>query len=95
MDPDTKLAAERIYLIWLLIVRGPDADRRANLLMHLAVEGSLLDAYSHAGLSSAPLRGSIAAEGLPRIAKNLNRKALAFLRLASMRLMLRKFCNPT
>jgi transposase len=33
-----------------------------------------------------------------RLAKdweNLNRKALAFLRLASIRLMLRKICNPT
>src|SRR6202521_6183041 len=33
----------------------------------------------------------------PRLAKdweNLNRKALAFLRLASIRLMLRKLCNP-
>jgi transposase len=32
-----------------------------------------------------------------RLAKdweNLNRKALAFLRLASIRLMLRKLCNP-
>jgi hypothetical protein len=27
--------------------RGPDADRHAKLLIHLAVEGSLLDAYSH------------------------------------------------
>ena len=26
--------------------------------------------------------------------ENLNRKALAFLRLASIRLMLRKLCNP-
>jgi putative transposase len=26
--------------------------------------------------------------------KNLNRKALAFLRLASIRLMLRRLCNP-
>jgi hypothetical protein len=26
--------------------------------------------------------------------KNVNRKALAFLRLASIRLMLRKLCNP-
>ena len=26
--------------------RGPDADRHAKLLIHLAVEGSLLDAYS-------------------------------------------------
>jgi transposase len=33
-----------------------------------------------------------------RLAKdweNLSRKALAFLRLASIRLMLRKLCNPT
>ncbi len=33
-----------------------------------------------------------------RLAKdweNLNRKALAFLRLASIRLMLRKLCNPS
>ncbi len=27
--------------------------------------------------------------------ESLNRKALAFLRLASIRLMLRKLCNPT
>ena len=26
---------------------GPDADRRAKLLICLAVKGSLLDAYSH------------------------------------------------
>jgi hypothetical protein len=40
------------------------------------------------GLSSAPLRGSTAVEGLRR--KNLNRSGLAFLRLASIRLMLAK-----
>ena len=37
------------------------------------------------------------AQSLPRLAKdweNLNRKALSFLRLASIRLMLRKLCNP-
>ena len=36
--------------------------------------------------------------GCRRLAKDwecLNRKALAFLRLASIRLMLRKLCNPT
>ena len=32
---------------------------------------------------------------LARDWENLNRKALAFLRLASIRLMLRKLCNPT
>jgi hypothetical protein len=26
---------------------GPDADRRAKLLIYLTVEGSFLDAYSH------------------------------------------------
>ena len=31
----------------MLIVWGPDADRRAKLLIHLAVEGALLGAYSH------------------------------------------------
>ena len=37
------------------------------------------------------------ARDFARLAKdweNLNRKALAFLRLASIRLMLRKLCNP-
>ena len=29
--------------------RGPDADRHAKLLIHLAVAGSLLGAYSHVG----------------------------------------------
>src|ERR1700722_4742710 len=29
--------------------RGPDADRHAKLLIHLAVEGSTLNAYSHLG----------------------------------------------
>jgi hypothetical protein len=31
----------------MLIAWGPDADRRAKLLIHLAVEGALLGAYSH------------------------------------------------
>jgi hypothetical protein len=34
----------------MLIGAGSDADRRAKLLIHLAAERSLLDAYSHAGL---------------------------------------------
>ena len=33
----------------ILVTWGPDADRRAKLLIYLAVEGSLLDADSHAG----------------------------------------------
>ena len=38
------------------------------------------------------------ARAMPQLAKdweNFNHKALAFLRLASIRLMLRKLCNPT
>jgi putative transposase len=38
------------------------------------------------------LLGSIGVAGLPR---NLNVKALAFLRFASIRLMLRRLCNPS
>ena len=33
-------------------MRGPDADRRAKLLIHLAVEGALLGAYSQAAENS-------------------------------------------
>ena len=36
----------------LLIGVGPDADRRAKLLIHLEVEGALLGAYSHLCASS-------------------------------------------
>jgi len=43
--------------------------------------------------SSAPSPGSIDVEGLPRIGKSQS-KALAFLRLASIRLMLRNFVIP-
>ena len=47
-----------------------------------------------AGCRAHHTPGSTAAEGLPRIGENLDCKALAFLRLASIRLMLRKLCNP-
>src|ERR1700680_2110683 len=33
----------------ILVTWGPDADRRAKLLICLAVEGALLDAYSQSG----------------------------------------------
>jgi hypothetical protein len=36
-----------LNLDMLLIVWGPDADRRGKLLIYLAVEGSLLDACAH------------------------------------------------
>ena len=39
--------------------------------------------------------GSTAADDWPRIGKTSHRKRLAFLRLASIRLMLRKLCNPS
>ena len=35
--------------------RGPDADRHAKLLIHRAVEGSTLNAYSHSGGPKPPL----------------------------------------
>ena len=47
-----------------------------------------------AGSSNAPSPGLAAAANSPRDWECLNRKALAFLRLASIRLMLRKLCNP-
>jgi hypothetical protein len=46
---------------------------------------------------AAPAYGAGCLNRCRRLAKdweNLNRKALAFLRLASIRLMLRKLCNP-
>ena len=46
------------------------------------------------GSSNERSHGSGGAGVSPKIGKNLNRKALAFLRLASIRLMLRKLCNP-
>src|ERR1700722_12750001 len=45
--------------------RGPDADRHAKLLIHLAVEGSTLNAYSHSAfsiLSSADFAGPVNAQ---------------------------------
>ena len=41
-----------------------------------------------------PSPGSTRCRRLAKDWENLNRKALAFLRLASIRLMLRKLCNP-
>ena len=37
-------------------IRCPDADRHAKLLIHFAVEGSLLDAYSHPDHPSVEFR---------------------------------------
>jgi hypothetical protein len=48
----------------------------------------------NAGSSSAPLRGSTAAAACPKIGSASTERPLAFLRLASIRLMLRKLCNP-
>ena len=47
-----------------------------------------------AGSSSAPSPGSKLPQARARTGRYLNQKALAFLRLASIRLMLRKLCNP-
>jgi len=64
------------------IVRRPD---HARVLWRFAI----------GGLSNEPLLGSTAVAGCAEDWENLNRKALIFLRLASIRLMLRKLCNPT
>jgi transposase len=48
----------------------------------------------NAGSSNAPSPWLNRCRGLAKDWENLNRKALAFLRLASIRLMLRKLCNP-
>ena len=52
-----------------------------------------LSSCQSAGSSSAPSRGSVAADGLPRIGRISTEKRFV-LRLASIRLMLRKLCNP-
>jgi hypothetical protein len=36
----------------VLIGVGPDADRRAKLLIHQAIEGAILDAYLHIALAA-------------------------------------------
>ena len=40
----------------ILVTWGPDADRRAKLLICLAVEGALLDAYSHLWVKDATIQ---------------------------------------
>jgi hypothetical protein len=40
---------------WCESAWGPDADRRAKLLIHLQLEGSLSDAYSQLTPAEAPL----------------------------------------
>ena len=47
------------------------------------------------GWSNAPSPGSTRCRRLAKDWENLNRNALAFIKLASIRLMLRKLCNPT
>jgi transposase len=83
--------------------QGPQfANALANVLPHLDVE-IVKRSDRVSGFVVLPKRWiverSIAwLNRCRRLAKdweNLNRKALAFLRLASIRLMLRKLCNPT
>jgi len=69
------------------------ADASADAVTASAVRcgddlhASKLSWCPNAGFSIAPLHGSIAAERLAQDWENLNRKALAFLRLASLRLV--------
>jgi hypothetical protein len=53
----TSVLGERPYEVWIHekaceSAWGPDADRRAKLLIYRAVEGAPLDAYSHTHLLS-------------------------------------------
>jgi putative transposase len=77
-------------------------DRLANILPDLAIE--IVRRPDRAkGFVALPRRWIVERtiawlNRCRRLAKdweNLNRKALAFLRLASIRLMLRKLCQPT
>jgi len=77
------------------------AKALAKVLPHLDIESSNVpirsaDLWScqNAGSSSAPLPGSIAAEGSPRIGRISTERRSRSCRLASIRLMLRKLCNP-
>ena len=82
--------------------QGPEFNRAlARVLPHLKVE--IVKRSDHAkGFVVLPKRWIVERtfawlNRCRRLAKdweNLNRKALAFLRLASIRLMLRKLCNP-
>ena len=81
--------------------QGPEFHKAlAKILPQL--EAEIVKRSDHAkGFVSCQALGRRAhhrlAQPMPRLAKdweNLNRKALAFLRLASIRLMLRKLCNP-
>jgi hypothetical protein len=82
--------------------QGPKfAKALAKVLPHLDIEivkrsdqVSGFVSCPNAGSSSAPLRGSTAAAACPKIGSASTERALAFLRLASIRLMLRKLCNP-
>ena len=81
--------------------QGPQfANALAKFLPHLDVE-IVKRSDRVGGFAVLPKRWiverSIGLNRCRRLAKdweNLNRKALAFLRLASIRLMLRKLCNP-
>jgi len=90
-----KLIADSAY-------QGPlFANRLAKILPHLATE--IVKRSDHAkGFVQLPKRWIVERtiawlNRCRRLAKdweNLNRNALAFLKLASIRLMLRKLCNP-
>jgi len=81
--------------------QGPEFQKAlAKILPHLKTE--IVKRSDHKGFVVLPRRWVVERtiawlNRCRRLAKdweNLNRKALAFLRLASIRLMLRKLCNP-
>ena len=83
-------------------IRGRNSKRRSAKILP-QIETEIVKRSDHAkGSWSCPRRWIVERtiawlNRCRRLAKdweNLNRKALAFLRLASIRLMLRKLCNP-
>ena len=82
--------------------QGPEFQRALTKLLP-QLETEIIKRSDHAkgtvvlpavGLSSVPSPWLNRCRRLAKDWENLNRKALAFLRLASIRLMLRKLCNP-
>ena len=82
--------------------QGPEFQRalkkslaRVNLeIVKRSDQAKASSSCRNAGSWSEPSPGSAAVADSPRTWENLTRNALAFLRLASIRLMLRKLCNP-
>jgi hypothetical protein len=88
---------ERIAVVYAIERRIRGLRRRATPRGPASETKPLVDALKarlEATKSSKEPSLGLAAVALAKDWENLNRQALAFLRLASIRLMLRKLCNP-